>query len=220
MRYFILSMLVLSGIVGCTKSNFKGEAQQGQAKPPEKKPPGEPVNNENIVPVDEPEGLFKECEKAPSSKFVAKLYRLPEGTPNLPDFASLSSIKEICLNQLDIKPRRFEDGFPGVDNLIEWFALDIHFDLTIAEEGDYSFRLNSDDGSILYADGQVVINNDGLHDVGSKDGTVHLKPGLHHFNVGYYQGPRFNIALELYWKKPGASGESYLPLDIVSRPAP
>lgn len=93
----------------------------------------------------------------------------------------------------------------------------IYFDLTIATEGDYSFRLNSDDGSILKVDGKIIIDNDGLHDVSSKEASIYLTPGPHQFNVAYFQGPRVNIALELFWKSSGA--ESYLPLDIVSRPA-
>lgn len=221
----IVALTALVSTVACEEKKFEGSAPQKVAEKPPVAPKPETVDIKPgpdptpPAPEPEPKEIFRDCDQAPLNKFKAKLYQLPVDTAKLPDYASLNSIKDICLKQLDIVPRKFDEGFPGVDNLIEWFGLDISFDVTIATEGDYKFRLNSDDGSILKIDGNVVISNDGLHDVASKDGTVRLTPGVHRFNVPYYQGPRFNIALELFWTPPGGT-ESYLPLDIVSRPSP
>ena len=66
------------------------------------------------------------CQCAPNiaaSIFPVKalLYQLAPNTQLLPDFAAMSPVKTVCLKQLNIANRDFKDGFPGVDNLIEWF---------------------------------------------------------------------------------------------------
>ncbi len=54
-------------------------------------------------------------------------------------------------------------GFPGIDNRFEWFAIDYTGNFWIARGGKYKFALNSDDGSKLYIDDTLVIDNDGQH---------------------------------------------------------
>ncbi len=43
------------------------------------------------------------------------------------------------------------------------YALKFETTLTITTAGTYTFRTNSDDGSMLYLDGVQIVNNDGLH---------------------------------------------------------
>eukprot|EP01052_Picozoa_sp_SAG31_P081865 SAG31_NODE_41826_length_274_cov_0.708571_1_plen_41_part_01 len=35
--------------------------------------------------------------------------------------------------------------------------------MTVPTDGSYNFATESDDGSLLYVDGQRVVDNDGLH---------------------------------------------------------
>ena len=53
--------------------------------------------------------------------------------------------------------------------------------------GDYQFTLSTDDGSLLYIDGQPVINNWGEHGAGPVNVTKTLSPGTHLIRVDYYQ---------------------------------
>ena len=53
--------------------------------------------------------------------------------------------------------------------------------------GSYTFYLGSDDGSVLYIDGQPVINNDGLHATQEKTATVTLSAGSHQIEVRYFE---------------------------------
>jgi hypothetical protein len=53
--------------------------------------------------------------------------------------------------------------------------------------GDYKFTLGSDDGSILYIDGQVVQNNWGEHAYWPLTVTRTLTPGTHTIRFDYYQ---------------------------------
>jgi hypothetical protein len=103
---------------------------------------------------------------------------------------------------LNVPSRRFTEGFPGVSSRIEWFAIRYRGKFTVATSGTYRFRLLSDDGSMLYIDGRLVINNDGQHPPFSREGSLALEAGEHALFVNYYQGPRETIALQLFVTPP------------------
>lgn len=86
------------------------------------------------------------------------------------------------------------EGFPGVDNLIEWFGLNINinFKLKIKVTGNHLFALISDDGSILNIDGVDVILNDGRHGSVRQDATVNLAAGSHTVNIRSFRSPVCN----------------------------
>ena len=161
--------------------------------------------------------VFKDCTASATSPFIADLYQLPKNTQKLPDFSKLTSIKKICLNQIDITQREFTVGFPGVENLFEWFALNFKFNLKVETAGIYSFKVNSDDGSLMYIDGALVVPNDGQHSSTAVEKTVNLTAGSHKVNLQYYQGPANEIALELFWTPPGGV-QAPVPPALVSRP--
>lgn len=55
-------------------------------------------------------------------------------------------------------------------------------------EGNYQFTLASDDGSRLWVDGELVVDNDGIHPMKAEQGRVRLAPGTHRVVVGFLQG--------------------------------
>lgn len=236
-----IALLVANlSITSCSSGNRFRSDERGTntSADVEEEPQPEPVAEEVPVPEPEPradivtpppspspaplppedEGLFKLCESSEADKFQAELYQLEVETSSVPDFDELTSLKTICLSQLDIADRSFLEGFPGVDNLIEWFGLNINFKLSVETAGFYSFALTADDGAILSIDDLEVVNNDGRHPAQTKDGRVFLAAGDHRVNIHYYQGPRDRIALELKWQIPGSSELTYIPLELVSRP--
>jgi hypothetical protein len=93
---------------------------------------------------------------------------------------------------------RLPDGAEDDD----YFGLRIEGKLRIDKAGQYTFFLNSDDGSKLYLDGSLVIDNDGQHAPLNVAGTVWLAAGYHDLEVQYFQidGRR---ALDLSWNGPG-----------------
>ncbi len=127
----------------------------------------------------------------------------------------------IVLSELNIANRTFSDGFAtGLDSaglpvllkdsqgntLMEYFALKLSGDIMTdaSTEGTYQFALNSDDGSSLSIDGISFILNDGVHNMRRKESTlsVELQRNIKHsISVGYFQGPKFSIGLQLYWRK-------------------
>lgn len=119
----------------------------------------------------------------------------------------LSSLKELenwvthgtfATDHLNVSPRKFNQGFPGISERTEWFAIRYRGKFKVAVADYYRFRLLSDDGAILRIDDVVVIDNDGQHAPLSRDATIPLSAGEHELYVEYYQGPRDNIALQLF----------------------
>jgi hypothetical protein len=137
------------------------------------------------------------------SGLKGEVYNLKPGTPKLPNFKHMKPVGEIYTNSLNIPPREFTTGFPGVTNRFEWFAIDYTGRFWIEKPGSYTFRLLSDDGSILYVDDREVIDNDGGHVPVMREGPVSLAGGIHTVRVSYFQGRRFRIALVLTVKGPG-----------------
>ena len=130
------------------------------------------------------------------------VYYLPEGQLRLPAFERMSPVGSICTYALDVPTRSFTEGIPGVMNRIEWFAIDYHVDFWVENPGAYMFSLNSDDGSVLYIDGRLVVDNDGQHMTQYAAGRTKLEAGMHRMRVSYFQGPRFEVALVLMVSPP------------------
>ena len=70
--------------------------------------------------------------------------------------------------------------------------------LKVAKTGVYQFQLTSDDGSELMIDGNVVVNNDGLHTATPVIGAVALAAGYHKIKVMYFNQTG-GAALRLEW---------------------
>ena len=90
---------------------------------------------------------------------------------------------------------RFSGVVPEIDaeggdfqGLEDNFALSAEGYLKIPKDNNYTFRLSSDDGSRLLIDGNEIINYDGLHGMGVKDGEVALSEGYHPFRLEFFQG--------------------------------
>lgn len=54
-------------------------------------------------------------------------------------------------------------------------------------DGIYTFSTNSDDGSKLYIGDELVVNNDGLHGMVTKSGTIPLASGWHRVRIEFFE---------------------------------
>jgi outer membrane protein OmpA-like peptidoglycan-associated protein len=136
------------------------------------------------------------------------IYFISDTTERIPlDIERYKSEGSIYTTSLDIPRRDFTEGFPGVTNRFEYFGLLYKGVFEITEPGDYYWRLSSDDGSILWVDNKMIIDNDGVHGENSIDSEMNLKKGLHSIKVWYFQGPATEIALQLFIKEPGSEEE-------------
>jgi hypothetical protein len=130
------------------------------------------------------------------------IYYIHPGTRKLPNFRKMKRVGTIYTDSLNVPPRDFREGFPGLTSRIEWFAIDYTGRFWIEKPGVYGFSMQSDDGSILYIDDQVVIDNDGVHPPKTLAGSVNLSGGIHRIRVSYFQGPRWQVALKLSVQAP------------------
>jgi hypothetical protein len=126
---------------------------------------------------------------------------LPVGTMRIADVRDCRYVATVYTDTLDIPERHFYDGFPGVTNRSEWFLIDYTGTFTVREYGSYEFRLYSDDGSYLYIDDKLVIENDGKHAPTSRWGTIPLVAGRHRILVRYAQ-TNDRMALQLFVRVP------------------
>jgi hexosaminidase len=70
--------------------------------------------------------------------------------------------------------------------------------LRVPEDGVYSFRLTSDDGSRLSIGGELTVDHDGRHPATDRSGAVALRAGLHAVEARYFDaGGRRVLELEV-----------------------
>jgi predicted alpha/beta superfamily hydrolase len=126
------------------------------------------------------EGTFPALTKVRGIKPGGFHYAYYEGQWNkLPDFKTLKPVKTgITDSTFNI------DKFPRQNN----FGLLIEGYMQVQEDGYYLFGLDSDDGSKLYFNNQLLIDFDGLH--GSGDGKSYILPlqkGFYPIRIEYFQ---------------------------------
>ncbi len=96
---------------------------------------------------------------------------------SLPAFENLTPVTSDLRNNFRISPRNRNDGFG------------FNFDgrIYIPTGGEYTFFTNSDDGSKLYIDGSMVVDNDGGHTMRERSGILTLTQGFHKIRVTYIE---------------------------------
>ncbi len=60
--------------------------------------------------------------------------------------------------------------------------------LNIASPGTYTFNTSSDDGSMLFIDGQAVVANNAFQPVTTQSGSIALSAGMHDIVIAFNQG--------------------------------
>jgi hypothetical protein len=143
--------------------------------------------------------------------FRGKAYVIPNTTTTMPDLAKMVPFASLLTDSFIVQPQEFTEGFPGVLKQDEWFALRYDGNFDIPKDGNYTFKLTSDDGAILYIDGVKVVDNDGVHATKHASVTKTLKLGRHSLRLDYFQGARGPVALSVGIGE-GPSPEQYRPL--------
>ena len=94
---------------------------------------------------------------------------------------------------------------PQQEFSVEWSGW-----LRTDRDGQYAFSTRTDDGSTLEIDGQVVVDNGGVHLATRRTATIAMTPGLHQIRLRFLQAAG---VYEFYasWTPPGDKSESALP---------
>ncbi len=96
--------------------------------------------------------------------------------------------------------------WPGLDSnqFSEYFSVRHSGAITIPESGNWTFYLNSDDGSKLWIDGNEIISNEGVHGMREISGTASLTSGVHTFRTEFFEHGT-HAGLILSWQGPNQS---------------
>jgi hypothetical protein len=164
-----------------------------------KKPPRGPVDD---VPAgdDGPNGLLAEAFALTSPAA-------------LPDFASLGApAQSFSLRTVD-----HDGSIPGL-KLQDDFALRLSGSINILAEAEYELCLYSDDGSQLYLEDFLVVDNDGLHDEAVEAcELVYLEAGEYGIEIRYFQAAGSNTTLFFAWAIDDGEKE-LVPAEVLFKP--
>jgi hypothetical protein len=143
--------------------------------------------------------------------FCGDFYEISFGAAVIPDFWNLDPIGSIYTNALNVQDQDVTGavGLPGVSHSVTWFGIDYYGEFYITKPGEYKFDLESDDGSRLEIDNQIIINNDEIHQAKSMTGKINLAVGRHTIHVPYFQGSPTGVALILTIKPPGGPARPF-----------
>jgi len=131
---------------------------------------------------------FKRTER---SQWTMRLFMQPTSRGwlrKMPNFAWLDYLGEAKVPAIDFKSvpdlRRYVPDTPWGNVAGAWFGK-----TNIVKAGDYQFCTHSNDGSFLWFDGVMVVDNGGAHGTIRKCGTVKgVKAGKHTVKVTWWQG--------------------------------
>ncbi len=126
-------------------------------------------------------GLVGEYYQVPGHDMQNYLTDYPDYDSMTPDYILVDG----PIDFVDGQGQEQGTGFNGTD-LINNFAVRWTGLVDIAQGGDVTFHLNSDDGSRLYVDEQLVVQNDGPHGFVERSGTIDLTPGLHDVRLLFF----------------------------------
>ncbi len=146
-------------------------------------------------------------DQAPSSQNVPGLFYQYFEAPRIQQISQLDDLlplDEGSTSRVDLSPKHRATQFG-----FRFLGL-----LHAPEAGEYSFFLTSDDGSRLYLDGKLVVDNDGDHGPREVPGKVVLQAGDHTLMVLYFNdGGGSDLSLD--WQRPGSPRES-IPTNVLS----
>ena len=81
------------------------------------------------------------------------------------------------------------------------FSIEWQGKIYAPQDGQYAFGTSSDDGSLLYIDDKLVVDNGGHHSERYVEGRTTLTQGLHDLRLRYFQDDGGRI-IDLYWTPP------------------
>ena len=163
-------------------------------------------------------GIF-DTDVLPGHGLVGEVYIPGNRIQRMPKFKNLKPMYTFSVSHLDVPTRNYVQGFPTPQkqHIFENFAIRFRGKLKINKSGKYFFRLFSDDGSKLYINDRLVIDNDGVHPPLYMSGYYPLTKGLHSIEIHYFQGPRHQIALRWFYQPPNGAIQ-IVPPEVIFPP--
>jgi len=134
--------------------------------------------------------LFSQSDPSFTS-FKGDYYRIPAKKASF-EFIYSKSVLEyekrgsVEYQEINVPDQLNELPFPGTE-LKQQLAMILHSTMTIIEDACYEFELTSDDGSRLWIDSTLILNNDKSHKMRTKKKSVYLSRGNYNVKLWYTQ---------------------------------
>ena len=119
--------------------------------------------------------LLASCTGTPEVNYKV-WYDWPERY--VPDFATLG--------EPDVQGVKENIDLVDIDDTRNHFCVLFETELKVAKEEEYNFTLTTDDGSKLYIDGEMLIENDGAHGPIEKKVSKVLSKGKHPLKIEFF----------------------------------
>lgn len=119
----------------------------------------------------------------------------------------------------DLTPERLKTtGITSIPSLQkhaekDWFGYVFEGWIKAPESGVYTFRMDTDDGSQLYIDDYLVIDNNYNRGNIVTTGFAYLEKGLHKFRMPYFEGHN-DEKIDLGWRTPGTNSFVTIPAEV------
>ena len=137
--------------------------------------------------------LRGQAKSDPSVKLPGLTFDYYEGSfEKLPEFDKLKPVSSGHAGQFTLR------AGPQKNSM----ALRFQGMLNVPRVGDYTFWTYSDDGSQLFIDDKLVVDNDGIHAADEHEGKARLAAGDHRIRVAYFDGGG-ERELKVSWAGPG-----------------
>ncbi len=124
----------------------------------------------------------------------------------LPNFPALTPVETGSIATFNLSQRNRDD----------YFAFRFEGQIRILTGGVFTFYTSSDDGSRLWIDGTLVVDNDGLHGTEEEEGTISLTSGDHDILVEYFEKTG-SQTLTVSYAGPGIAKQA-IPAGVLFQP--
>lgn len=105
----------------------------------------------------------------------------------LNDFPNLKDLKPALRRvEKDVNVAQTNGPFNG-SGLVDHFSVRWTGAIAIPKAGRWRFLTESDDGSRVFIDGKLVVDNGGAHIPEEKDGAADLSAGNHEIRIDYFE---------------------------------
>ena len=139
----------------------------------------------------------------PQQGITYKYYQFKEELTNVDSIAKLNPISSGIASLIDLTKTTREENYAFI---FEGYV-------KVPSDDNYTFSINSDDGSKLVIDDKVEILNDGYHAEEEVDKEVKLAAGFHKIKIWFWQGGA-EYALGVSWKS-SSIPKTQLPASVL-----
>lgn len=123
------------------------------------------------------------------TNFEGVVYKIPFDSLAFgyrPYVEELEPVSKLNWKKIMVRVRKTSEPFTDIDMTKE-FGVIFENQMMIPEDGYYEFILASDDGSKLWIDDKLIVDNDGIHQMRVVRDSINLKRGLYPIKLWYYQ---------------------------------